>query len=241
MMTVENMPLRGLGKGSAAGGSGNLIKSGVFSYNPPNLKRRFFMKVVLISGKAQHGKDTSAKYLEEILSKRGKKVLITHYGDVLKYICQKFFAWDGEKDEAGRTLLQTVGTETIRKMDQNYFVNFIQTILNFFPNTWDFVLIPDCRFPNEVETIPGVHLRIVRKNFESPLTAEQQKHMSEVALDNHPCDQLIVNDGTLFELYHKLEALAISMGWIENSHTCSGDPIDMKFCATNCLGEKCAL
>lgn len=37
------------------------------------------MKIVCISGKAQHGKDTTAKLLEEILEAQGNRVLIAHY------------------------------------------------------------------------------------------------------------------------------------------------------------------
>ena len=68
------------------------------------------MKVILISGKAGHGKDTLAGYMKNFMEKRGKRVLIIHYGDLLKYICKSLFGWDGQKDEKGRTLLQYVGS-----------------------------------------------------------------------------------------------------------------------------------
>ena len=44
------------------------------------------MKVVCISGKAGHGKDTVAKIMNERLLNDGHRVLITHYGDLVKYI-----------------------------------------------------------------------------------------------------------------------------------------------------------
>ena len=46
------------------------------------------MKVICISGKAQHGKDTVAKLIAQILEGYGNRVLITHFGDLLKYICK---------------------------------------------------------------------------------------------------------------------------------------------------------
>lgn len=49
------------------------------------------MKVICISGKAQHGKDTSANLLKMMLEADGYKVLIAHYGDLVKYICKTFF------------------------------------------------------------------------------------------------------------------------------------------------------
>ncbi len=108
------------------------------------------MKVILISGKAQHGKDTTAGFLMDALKADGYSVLVAHYGDLVKYVCKTFFNWNGEKDEAGRTLLQKVGTDVVRAQCQDYWVSFITDIMEFFPGEWDYVLIPDCRFPNEV-------------------------------------------------------------------------------------------
>lgn len=145
------------------------------------------MQLILISGKAGHGKDTLAGFLKECMEADGKKVLITHYGDLLKYICKQFFGWDGQKDEKGRTLLQYVGTDIIREQKPNYWVDFIAGILRMFKDEWDYVLIPDVRFPNEIEGMKEFnpkHIRIIRPGF-NMLTKEQQKHPSETALDNY--------------------------------------------------------
>lgn len=109
------------------------------------------MKIICISGKAQNGKDTTAKFLEETLTSQGHRVLIAHYGDLLKYICRAFFGWDGKKDEKGRSLLQYVGTDKIRAVSPDYWADFVVSILDIFPDEWDYVLLPDTRFPNEYE------------------------------------------------------------------------------------------
>lgn len=163
------------------------------------------MKVICISGKAQHGKDTSANLLEAMLEDEGYKVLIVHYGDLVKYICKTFFDWNGEKDVYGRSLLQRIGTDVIRKQEPDYWVSFVAGILKFFDGEWDYVLIPDSRFPNEVDYLKErgfdvIHMRVVRPNFVSPLTPEQQKHPSETALDNVIPDCYINNCGTLNNL-----------------------------------------
>lgn len=163
------------------------------------------MKVILISGKAQNGKDTVAGSLHKALIDEGKRVLVTHYADLLKYICRNYFGWDGNKDENGRQMLQYVGTDVIRKQNPTLWVDFVAMILKYFHENWDYVIIPDCRFPNEVSTMidngfDTIHLRVVRDNFESPLTEEQQKHPSETALDDVEPDFYIKNNGTLDEL-----------------------------------------
>ena len=117
------------------------------------MRRWFIPEIIVISGHAQHGKDTVARMIRSDLEEHGNSVLITHYGDLVKYICKTFFDWNGEKDEYGRTLLQYVGTDVIRKAQPDFWVGFIIQILRFFPDVWDYVLIPDARFPNEIRAL----------------------------------------------------------------------------------------
>lgn len=154
------------------------------------------MKIITISAKAQHGKDLSATILKELMESDGKKVLIAHYADLLKYICEKFFDWDGIKDETGRTILQYVGTDIIREQKPNYWVDFIVSVLKMFPNEWDCVIIPDTRFPNEIDRLKEegfdvITLKINRIDFENNLTKEQRQHKSEIALDGYEFDHVI--------------------------------------------------
>lgn len=143
--------------------------------------------------------------LSEKLELEGKRVLVAHYADLLKYICKKFFGWDGNKDEKGRYILQYVGTDVIRQKMPDYWVDFIISVLELFEDNWDYVLIPDSRFPNEIEKLREKgfdvsHVRIVRPNFVSPLTEEQKKHPSETALDNIEPDIWILNAGGFEDL-----------------------------------------
>lgn len=177
------------------------------------------MKVILVSGKAQHGKDTAAQYIKAELEEHGETVLIAHYADLVKYICKTFFGWDGSKDEYGRHILQYVGTDVIRSRYPNYWVDFLSEILSIFSDEWDFVIIPDTRFPNEVSRMVEAgfdvtHIRVMRDNFVSPLTEEQQKHLSETALDNSNPDILLMNDGSL-EHYEEIVRKSIKEAFYE--------------------------
>lgn len=162
------------------------------------------MKIVCISGHARNGKDTTAEILRNVLWSRGKRVLITHYADLLKFMCEKLFSWDGKKDEHGRHILQYVGTDIIRAQRPDFWVDFIIQELELFGDNWDYVLIPDCRFPNELERLKEeghdvIHLRVSRPSTEE-LTKDQAAHPSETALDHSVPDYLIVNDGSLVDL-----------------------------------------
>ena len=168
------------------------------------------MKILTISGHAQNGKDTVADLLRDALKADGNRVLVTHYADLLKYMCRTFFDWDGNKDEKGRHILQYVGTDVIRKQAPDFWVDFISSVLAYFNENWDWVLIPDSRFPNEIDKLVSngfdvTHIRVVRPNFKSPLTEEQQKHPSETALDNVEPDFYIYNEGSIEDLEAKIK------------------------------------
>lgn len=167
------------------------------------------MKILAISGHAQNGKDTVAGLIKDSLKADGNRVLVAHYADLLKYMCRTFFDWDGNKDEKGRHILQYVGTDIIRKQAPDFWVDFISSVLTYFKENWDYVLIPDTRFPNEIDKLISngfdvIHIRVVRPNFESPLTEEQQSHPSETALDNVNPDFYICNEGSIAELQIKI-------------------------------------
>lgn len=166
-------------------------------------------KVICISGHAQNGKDTTASILKNVLEKDNKSAIILHYADLLKYICKQYFGWDGVKDEHGRTILQHIGTDIIRKKEQDYWVNFIKSFINLFYEEFDYFIIADARFPNEIDLIKRdfdtTHIKVIRENFKSPLSEEQQKHISETALNNYVADLYIYNNGSISDLAKNIE------------------------------------
>lgn len=162
------------------------------------------MKIITISAKARHGKDYTASTIKEELEKQGYRVLIYHYADLLKWICKTFFGWNGKKDVEGRTMLQYVGTDVIRSHNPNYWVEFVRDFLDMFRDEWDYVILPDTRFPNEIEVLREMYdvlsLKVVRPDFDNGLTEEQKQHVSETALDNYNFDNTLINTGdTLYD------------------------------------------
>lgn len=162
------------------------------------------MNVICISGKAQHGKDTVANMMKEAIEQSGEKVLIIHYADLLKYICTTYYGWDGEKNDYGRRLLQDVGTGIVRERDPNYWVSTVSDLLTLFQDEWNWAIIPDTRFPNEVsmvyEKFGGTHVRVERGKYDGGLTDEQLNHPSETMLDDYFPDYYIKNHGSLEQL-----------------------------------------
>lgn len=154
--------------------------------------------VITISGKGQHGKDLSAIIMKEMFESDGKKAVIIHYADYLKFIAKEYFGWNGEKDEAGRTLLQWLGTDKIRKVMPDFWVDIVISFIKAFEDDYDYFLIPDTRFPNEIDKMSknfrtkAIH--VTRLNFDNGMTEEQKRHVSETALDGHHFDWYIESE-----------------------------------------------
>jgi molybdopterin-guanine dinucleotide biosynthesis protein len=163
------------------------------------------LKIIPISGKSGSGKDTVAAIMANCLRADGQRVLVTHYADAVKFVCTQFFDWNGEKDEYGRRLLQTVGTDVVRAKDPDFWVRFLSEIFAMFQDRWDVILIPDCRFPNEIGYLRKrgydvTHLHVVRPNNPNALTGNTAAHISEAALDAICPDAYLINNGTMEEL-----------------------------------------
>lgn len=165
------------------------------------------MKVITISGKAESGKDTIAKEIKQLLEEQNYKVMIIHFADVLKFVCRQYFNWNGEKDEYGRTLLQQVGTEMREKNNPNMWVNITKELIRGIGVEFDYVLVPDTRFKEEMEMLNEyfdcISVRVLRQDIDiygvtrvhvNHLTDEQRAHKSECDLDNYKFDFFISND-----------------------------------------------
>ena len=162
--------------------------------------------VILISAKARHGKDTVAKILKELIEKSGKSVLICHFADHLKMLCQNSYNWvPGDKGPIGRIILQKVAT-VYRNNDPDCWANIVREITKSCPE--EYVIIPDWRYRNEAQVFGDMDtttVRVIRPDFDNGLTAEQNSHISETELDNFNFDKVIVNDSTIEDLENKIK------------------------------------
>ena len=174
------------------------------------------MRVILISGSARFGKDSTAFMMKELLEKQKKRVLIIHYADNLKLFAKNYFGWSGQKDQKGRELLQWLGTDVIRKNYEDTWVDMVVALLKGIKTLYDYIIIPDVRFPNEIDRMRDnfdcITVRVIRPNFDNGLTEEQRKHPSETALDNYPMEYELINDGDLEKLLNTTRTFIKNIG-----------------------------
>ena len=133
---------------------------------------RGMIRIFLISGKAQHGKDTVANLLKE---KFERKSLIIHNADYLKYIAKQYMGWDGSKDESGRRLLQWLGTDKVRNELKKplFWIEKTCDTIEILRDKFDYFFVPDTRFRNEIyypvrdtQNITNMILKYIPKNID---------------------------------------------------------------------------
>jgi dephospho-CoA kinase len=196
--------------------------------------------LVLLVGKAHAGKDTCYDHMEQILTSRNIPVDKYVLADKLKVITKemikllkgvdlplKYFHDNVEKEkqrpELGyivtgtgkevftiRRCLQTIGTDILRdKFDVDIWIDQAK---KYAKNNDDrFLVIPDCRFTNEIPSFAEMttHKVIsIKINRTTNLITETGKdHQTEKNVDVIKCDYVINNDSDLNSFHKKIETV----------------------------------
>jgi len=153
------------------------------------------MKHIGLMGLAGSGKDTAAKGLVKCGYRRAA------FADELKSLAF-YFGWDGEKDEAGRRLLQDLGMAA-RRYNARFWIQYLNKQL-VRDRLRDGIVYTDVRFQNEADYVRskgGIIVRIVRPEQIA------ENHESELKQCEVAADIEIVNDGTIEDLHNKIKQL----------------------------------
>lgn len=115
-------------------------------------------KIISISGNARSGKDTLARNMSDILGDIGIKTKIVSFANELKESVNNFlleqtgisaFTEDDEEKKIIRPFLVCWGTDVIRKIDDNTWINKLQE--NLCSDSVN--IITDLRFANELKWV----------------------------------------------------------------------------------------
>lgn len=158
----------------------------------------FLKGIILIGGKARSGKNYIGDLISKNLINRGYSTKELAFADYLKYLCTQYFGYDGTKTEEMRTLLQRQG-DIYREYNKDIFVNAIIDTIAGFCGKYDYIIITDTRFINEIKGMFRKFgalvrtLRVERNGFENDLSKIQREHTSETQLDDYNFDFFIKN------------------------------------------------
>lgn len=175
--------------------------------------------IFLVAGKARSGKSTVAKIIEEEYVKKNKKVLVTQITKYLKKYIEEITDIKLNDSNKPRELLQKISSVVIK--DElgmpNFFVDRLLEDLKIYSYFFDVIIVSDVRFENEIEVVRKnfsnvISLGVIRENYESDLSIEEKKDITETSLDNYNgYDYRIINnnqDNLYFEVVNILSEIS---------------------------------
>jgi len=148
-----------------------------------SLKHDF--NIISISGNARSGKDTLAKNMSSILEEVGIKTKIVSFANELKESVNEFlleqtgisaFTEDDEEKKIIRPFLVCWGTDVIRKIDDNTWINKLEE--NLCSDSVN--IITDLRFENELKWVQknkGLSVFIERDGIEPANEYEETNNL----------------------------------------------------------------
>ena len=148
-------------------------------------------KIFILSGKAKSGKN----YVADIISDYYKNSIQISYAYYLKQYVKKITNWDGKEETKPRDLLQSLGIDLIKKIDEELLIRRVMEDIKVYSYFFDVIIVTDARLKEEVD-IPKklfkcITIRINGKA--NDLTLEQKNHITETDLDDYKFDYVINN------------------------------------------------
>lgn len=180
------------------------------------------MKIIGLAGRKRSGKSTIAEYLHKMYHTE-----VFAFADPIRWACDVVFEhiiapkfWDElEREEiipaigkSRRQIEQMLGTEWGRELIHPDLWNIIlqhriQKVLKDCPRT-NLVVIEGIRFENEatlVRAMGGTVIHVVRPSVMLEQLADQ--HESEKGTFAQEGDKILLNDGSIEELFSKIDAM----------------------------------
>ena len=159
--------------------------------------------IILIAGKARSGKNTVAEMLKEMYELNNKKVIISPFTKYLKKYIEEITGEKIDENNKPRELLQQLGVEIIKEKLGKYdmFINREIDDIDIYSYFFDVIIIPDVRFPKEIEILKDKYQNVmtikVISSLDNNMSLKERSHITETSLDNYDNDNfnyIIFND-----------------------------------------------
>ena len=164
------------------------------------------MKLLLICGKAESGKDTFGNLLKEEFESHKMKTCILKLTAPLYSYAKNYFDWDGDESTKPRSLLQNLGIEVIKEqlgMD-TFLLDRLKQDIMILDNYFDVGIITDGRLISEIEYLKknfnDVKVIRVFNDKDNDLTSKEKNHITETDLDNNYEYDYVIHNKTMDEL-----------------------------------------
>lgn len=142
-------------------------------------------KIFILSGKAKSGKNLIANFIEEYY--HDKKCIQLSYAYYLKQYLKKITAWDGNDETKPRDLLQSLGIDLVKKINNELLIRRVMEDIKIYSYFYDVIIVTDARLKEEIlipkQLFNCITIRINGKD--NDLTDKQKSHITETDLDNY--------------------------------------------------------
>ena len=154
-------------------------------------------KIFILSGKAKSGKN----YVADIISDYYKNSIQISYAYYLKQYIKKITNWDGKEETKPRDLLQSLGIDLIKKIDNELLIRRVMEDIKVYSYFFDVIIITDARLKEEID-IPKKLFKCITIRIngrDNDLTINQKNHITETDLDDYKFDYIINNTNNIKE------------------------------------------
>lgn len=176
------------------------------------------MQIVIINGVGGAGKDTFVSLCRTYLMKYSVYNFSTI--DEVKRIAKEFY-WDGEKNEAGRTLLYEL-KKAWKKYNNGPVTTLIRKIScleqdEAYLNKNSLVFI-HCREESEIEELKDIFFKRKVPTSTLFINRKMEEHNNpsdKVSAENYQYDYVINNNGTIEDFSKEAERFLKNIGYID--------------------------
>ena len=146
------------------------------------------MRIFIIGGRANVGKNTLAKYIKEYYDKKDERSIITEYSKYIKLVANEMIDWE-EKNKKPRKFLQDLGEEYRRTIDPNVFINRMKEDILVLQKYYQNIIICDARLIPEITLLKTKYQNCYTIHLfgkiDSKLSEEEANHITETELENY--------------------------------------------------------
>lgn len=146
------------------------------------------MRLFIIGGKANVGKNTLAKFIKEYYDEKNEKSIITEYSKYIKLLADEMIDWEAKKKKP-RKFLQDLGEEYRKINGANIFIERMKDDILILQKYYQNIIICDARLIPELTLMKTkypkcytIHLKSKRGNN---LTKEEKEHITETELEKY--------------------------------------------------------
>ena len=156
------------------------------------------MRLFIIGGKANVGKNTLAKYIKEYFDKKNEKSIITEYSKYIKLIANEMIDWKS-KNKKPRSLLQDLGEEYRSLIGSTVFIERMKEDILVFQKYYENIIICDARLIPELTLMktkyPKCYTIHLLSDKENNLSNSEKNHITEIEFDKYKdFDYTIINN-----------------------------------------------